>query len=112
MSHSLPPLAFVLALQSLEVAGVAVYLREPVFMFPRDNGDHGDNGDQGDNGDDNSSSTTSTSTSTTSTPLVQPLLPPVQLPPPPVQPPPPPPHLHLHLSLARARAPQLLHRAR
>ncbi|KAG1866704.1 hypothetical protein F4604DRAFT_2023274 [Suillus subluteus] len=56
-------------LASLEVAGVAVYLREPVFMFPRDNGDHGDDGD------DDGSSTTSTST-------IQPLLPPVQPPPP------------------------------
>ncbi|KAG2032453.1 hypothetical protein BDR03DRAFT_1015182 [Suillus americanus] len=65
MSHSLPALAFVLALQSLEVAGGAVYLREPVFMFPRDNGDHGDDGDGGDGN--SSSSTSTTTTSTTST---------------------------------------------
>ncbi|KAG1777548.1 hypothetical protein EV702DRAFT_1045291 [Suillus placidus] len=58
MPHSLPALAFVLALQSLEVAGGAVYLREPVFLFPRDDGDGNDN-------DDGSSTTSHTTTSTT-----------------------------------------------
>ncbi|KAG1742910.1 hypothetical protein EDB19DRAFT_1700796 [Suillus lakei] len=60
MSHSLPAVAFVLALQSLEVAGGAVYLREPLFMFPRDDGD-------GDDDDDGPSTTSHTTTSTTST---------------------------------------------
>ncbi|KAG2339775.1 hypothetical protein BDR05DRAFT_950932 [Suillus weaverae] len=63
MSHSLPALAFVLALQSLEVAGGAVYLRKPVFLFPRDDGDGDDNGD----GSSTTSSTTSTSATSTST---------------------------------------------
>lgn len=58
MSHLLPALAFVLALQSFEVAGGAVYLREPVFMSPRDDGD-------GDDDDDGPSTTSHTTTSTT-----------------------------------------------
>lgn len=69
MPHSLPALAFILALQSLDVACDALYLRELAFMFPRDDGD-GD-GDGDDNGDGSPTKThtstiTTTSASTTS----------------------------------------------
>lgn len=76
MSRSLPALAFVLALQSFEVAGGAVYLREPVFISPRDDGD-GDDDDDGPSTTSHTttstttSSTTSTSTTTTSTSISQ-----------------------------------------
>ncbi|KAG2126976.1 uncharacterized protein EDB93DRAFT_1257313 [Suillus bovinus] len=66
MHRSLPALTFVLALQSFEVAGGAVYLQGPVSMSPRDDGDSGDDGDSDDDGP-STSRTTSTSTTSTST---------------------------------------------
>ncbi|KIK41528.1 hypothetical protein CY34DRAFT_805970 [Suillus luteus UH-Slu-Lm8-n1] len=67
MSHSLPALAFVLALQSFEVAGSAVYLREPVFMSPRDDGDGDDDGDGPSTTSHSTTSTTTSSTTSSST---------------------------------------------
>lgn len=71
MPHSLPALAFILALQSLDVACDALYLRELAFMFPRDDGDGDGDGDGDDNGDGSPTKThtstiTTTSASTTS----------------------------------------------